>query len=180
MSCDIIFVLIRTIIYWPLWSLCEIASSLQYSLKKKTIATFSHSLPFNLDVAVFWHFCKSLELNLLLSEALKCTKCLINFFIGVKKSFSSWSHWWKKNYYCYFLNFLWIFKILETCITLVHCLVSKRWGLSLFSDISWESNFHMGRCWGRKEKGEVMSDSFVAANWDFLLIWNDFPAWRSN
>ena len=51
----------------------------------------------------------------------------------------------KKNYYYYFLNFLWIFKILETCITLVHCLVSKRWGLSLFCDVSWESNFHMGR-----------------------------------
>jgi len=37
--------------------------------KKKTVATFSHSLPFNLDVAVFWDFCKSLEFNLLLSEA---------------------------------------------------------------------------------------------------------------
>lgn len=65
--------------------------------------------------------------------------------------------------------FLWIFKILETCITLVHCLVSKRWGLSLFCDVCWESNFHIGRCWERKEKGESYAWSVCCCKLRFFV-----------
>lgn len=95
--------------------------------------------------------------------------------VAAKKSFCSWSHWWK-NYYCYFLNFLWISKFWK---------YTSLWFTAEFpGDWVWVwSVMSAGKiilAWGDAERGKVMPDRCVAANWEFLLIWNYSHASRLN